>query len=80
MPLFLLHHRHDADECPAAYAAWKGFDSPLRRAIALSSCLQGGHAIWWEVEALDARAALELLPSYVATRTTAVPVSEVGIP
>jgi hypothetical protein len=80
VPLFRLHHRHDADECPAAYAAWKGFDSPLRWSAALASCREGDHAIWWDVEAADARRALELLPPYVAARTTALPVSKVEIP
>ena len=80
MPLFRLHHRHEADECSAAYASWKGFDSPLRRSLALASCREGGHAIWWDVEAADDRRALELLPPYVASRTTVLPVSEVAIP
>jgi hypothetical protein len=80
MPRFLLHHRHEPGECGAVYAAWKGFDSPLRHVGALASCLQGGHAIWWEVEAGDGGGALALLPPYVATRTTALAVSEVEIP
>jgi hypothetical protein len=80
VPLFRLHHRHDADECSAAYAAWRGYDSPLRRTRVLSSCRQGGHAIWWDVEAPDGASALELLPPYVAGRTTALAVSEVQIP
>ena len=63
-----------------AYAAWKGFDSPLRRGSALSSCREGGHAIWWDVEARDGPGALKLLPPYVAARTAALPVSEVLIP
>jgi hypothetical protein len=78
--LFRLHHRHEADECPAVYAAWKGFDSPLRQSAALATCRNGGHAIWWDVEAPDDRRALELLPPYVAARTTALAVSEVLIP
>ena len=80
MPRFLLHHRHEPNECGAAYAAWKGFDSPLRHAATLASCLEGGHAIWWEVEALDDGGALALLPPYVAARTAALAVSEVEIP
>jgi hypothetical protein len=80
MPLFRLHHHHEPDECPVAYAAWKGFDSPLRRSAALSSCREGGHAIWWDVDAPDGAGALELLPPYVAARTTALAVSEVQIP
>ena len=62
MPSFLLHHSHDAHECAAAFAAWQGFDSPLRHRRAPSTCLAGGHALWWRVEASDRRAALELLP------------------
>jgi hypothetical protein len=80
VPLFRLHHRHEADECPVAYAAWRGFESPLRRSSALSSCREGDHAIWWDVEASDGARALELLPPYVAVRTTALAVSEVQIP
>jgi hypothetical protein len=80
MPRFLLHHRHDPAECGAVYAAWKGFDSPLRHVATVASCLEGGHAIWWEVEASDDCGALALLPPYVATRTTALAVSEVEIP
>ncbi len=80
MPRYLLHHRHDPIECGPAFAAWKGFDSPLRRHATLGSCLQGDHAIWWDVQALDADAALALLPPFVATRSTVVAVSEVSIP
>ncbi len=80
MPRYLLHHNHEPFECGAAFAAWKGFDSPLRGAAAVSSCLEGGHAIWWDVEATDIPAALELLPPYVADRTTVAPVSDVSIP
>ena len=78
--MFRLDHRHETNECPAVYAAWRGFDSPLRRTTALASCREGGHAIWWDVEADDVSGALELLPPYVAIRTTAVAVSEVVIP
>ena len=80
MPLYRLHHVHEASECPAVYAAWKGFDSPLRRGVTLSSCREGGHAIWWDVDAPDDGLALDLLPPYVAARTTAAAVSKVAIP
>ena len=80
MPLFRLYYVYEASECPAAYAAWKGFESPLRRAVTLSTCREGGHAIWWDVEAPDDGLALELLPPYVAARTTVVAVSKVAIP
>ena len=53
MPFFLLHHQHSGAECDAAFAAWQGFASPLRGSTAASSCLAGGHAVWWRVEALD---------------------------
>ena len=80
MPHFLLHHQHAERECDAAFAAWGGYQSPLRRSFAASSCLSGGHGVWWRVEARDAVAALALLPPYVAGRTRAIAVRDVQIP
>ena len=80
MPVFLLSHEHEAHECAAAFAAWQGFDSPLRRGRVPSSCLAGGHGLWWHVEASDAADALALLPRFVADRTTAALVRDVQIP
>lgn len=80
MPFFLLHHQHAAAECDTAFAAWNGFDSPLRHRHAASSCLAGGHALWWRVEAADVRAALELLPRFVRARTSITTVRDVEIP
>jgi hypothetical protein len=80
MPQFLLHHQHTPGECAAAFAAWLGFESPLRRHSAASTCLAGGHAVWWRVEAADRRSALELLPPYVAHRTDVIGVRDIEIP
>jgi hypothetical protein len=80
MPCFLLHHRHEPRECGAAFAAWRGFSSELRHRAAASTCLAGGHAIWWRVDSRDAAAALALLPPYVAARTTVTEIREVTIP
>ncbi|MGH9106842.1 MAG: hypothetical protein ACRDZX_13625 [Acidimicrobiales bacterium] len=80
MPTYQLLHRHEPDECRFAYAAWNGFDSPLRHHGALSSCAQGGHRICWTVEAGRAEAALRLLPPFLAVRCEVDPVSEVPIP
>ena len=80
MPQYLLHHRHDARDCPIAYAAWKGHESPLRHRTTLASCASGGHAIWWTVEAASVEAALGFLPTYLADRAEAVPVADVEIP
>jgi hypothetical protein len=80
MPYFLLHHHHAAAECDAAFAAWTGFDSPLRRRPAASTCRSGGHAVWWRVEAANAAAALALLPRFVRSRTKATHVRDVEIP
>ena len=77
---FLLHHVHQPGECAIAFAAWKGFRSPLRHLSAPATCLQGGHAIWWVVEAQDTDTALGQLPPYLAARTEATPISEVQIP
>jgi hypothetical protein len=80
MSRYLLHHVHEACECGVVFASFKGHDSPLRRQVTLASCNSGGHAIWWTVEAPSEKDALALLPSYVAARTTAIPVGEVRIP
>ena len=80
MAKYQLEHRHKPDECGAVFAAFKGHPSPLRHRPTLASCRSGGHAIWWTVEADSEQAALQLLPYYVAERTTASRVSEVQIP
>jgi hypothetical protein len=80
VPVFLLSHRHEPSECAAVFAAWRGFDSPLRHVRVPSSCLAGGHGLWWRVEAPDPTGALALLPGFVAARTTAIEVREVEIP
>ncbi len=80
MASFLLEHRHEPGKCGVAFASFKGHVSPLRRADAIASCAAGGHAVWWVVEADSAEAALDLLPHYVAQRSTAVPIRKVLIP
>ena len=80
MSRYLLEHRHEPNECGVVFASFKGHKSPLRRQVALASCRSGGHAIWWTVEAGSEEEALELLPFYVAERTTAASVREVEIP
>jgi hypothetical protein len=69
VPLFVLSHRHEPEECGSAYAAWKGFDSPLRHRITLASCVEGAHGAWWQVEARNPEAALAQLPPFVRERT-----------
>lgn len=76
----MLLHRHEPEECPISYAAWKGFESPLRGRQAPSSCRNGGHEIWWEVNAIDETDALARLPGFVRDRTTAVRINKVDIP
>jgi len=80
MPHFILHHEHRADECAAAFAAWSGFASPLRRHAVPSTCLAGGHAVWWKVQAADVAAALALVPPFVRARTRPTEVRDVEIP
>jgi hypothetical protein len=80
MTRFLLHHMHEAHECAAAFAAWKGFASPLRSRPATCSCLSGGHELWWELEAPSEGEALSQLPRYVAERTSAIHVRRVQVP
>jgi hypothetical protein len=80
MRTYLLCHTHAAAECPVAYAAWSGFDSPLRQQPALASCEMGGHGLWWTVRAEDEPGALAQLPGFVARRTAVVEVKEVLVP
>ena len=80
MALYLLIHRHEPSQCGPAAAAWKGFDSPLRHQIAMSSCVDGGHRAWWRVEAADAESALAQLPPFMAERTEVEAVREVEVP
>jgi hypothetical protein len=80
MARYLLEHHHEPRECGAVFASFKGHPSPFRHRATLASCRSGGHAIWWTVEAGSEKAALGLLPTYVAKRTFATRVSEVQIP
>ena len=80
MTRYLLCHHHEARECRVAFAAWAGFPSPLRHRPALGTCAQGGHSLWWTVEADSEHAALAQLPEYVAERTDVVQIDEVPIP
>jgi len=85
MRTYMLWHTHDARECPVAFAAWNGFDSPLRHLPVLASCdsassASGGHCVWWTVRADDESLALAQLPGYVAKRSVVVEVREVLVP
>ncbi len=80
MSPYLLHHRHEPDECGVVFASFKGHESPLRHHVTLASCRSGGHEIWWTVEAVSEEDLLSLLPFYVAERTTVTHVTEVRIP
>jgi hypothetical protein len=80
MARYLLHHRHEPQECGVVFTSFKGHHSPLRRRPALASCGTGGHEIWWTVDADTEADALLLLPYYVAERTTTTRVSKVQIP
>jgi hypothetical protein len=80
MALYLVQHRHEPAECAATFAAWKGFDSPLREGSAWCSCPTGGHHLWFVVEAADGDTALSQVPRFLAERSKAVRVAEVRIP
>jgi hypothetical protein len=80
MTRFLLRHQHEPGECAAAFAAWRGFASPLRGAEAVASCRYGGHELWLTLDAASAEKALGLLPRFVAERSTATPIHDVEIP
>jgi hypothetical protein len=80
VPIYQVTHRHAPRECETAFAAWHGFESPLRGQPTTSSCLAGGHRLWWQVEAETAAEVLALLPPFVAERSEVAEVREVPIP
>jgi hypothetical protein len=80
MPSFVLEHRHTAAECKTAYAAWRGYDSPLRELPAAASCANGGHGLFWTVQANTSAQALAQLPPWLAERTRIESVRDVALP
>jgi hypothetical protein len=80
MASFLLTHHHTPEECGVVFASFKGRQSPLRHKPTVASCRSGGHEIFWMVDAGSEADALELLPAYVAARTTVSRVTPVQIP
>jgi hypothetical protein len=80
VPSFILEHRHTPADCKTAYAAWRGYDSPLRDRPANASCAGGGHRLIWTVQANSSAEALAQLPPWLAERTQVEAVSEVGLP
>jgi hypothetical protein len=85
MATYMLSHSHGPNECRVAFAAWRGFESPLRHDRTLGSCAASGgangvHRIWWTVEADGPAEALALLPEYVAARTEVSPVRDLATP
>jgi hypothetical protein len=80
MRRFLVHHRHGPEECGVAFASFTGHASPLGHTDTVSSCPSGGHEIWWLVDAASSEDALELLPHFIAHRSTAVEIRKVHIP
>ena len=80
MARYLLHQRHEPEDCGVVFASFKGHHSPLRRRPTLTSCRTGGHEIWWTVKAEGEKDTLRLLPYYVAERITITRVGEVQIP
>jgi hypothetical protein len=92
MKTFILTPQHGPAECAIAYAAWNGFDSPLRGETVQSTCARyqsrrtpgsanrpSQHEIWWTAQAIDPDSALRQLPPYVRDRTEAHEVSPVTI-
>ena len=81
MPFFLLHHQHEAHECAAAFAAWQGFESPLRhRRVRVELPLRRTRALVAGGRLRATAQALALLPRFVAQRTHPIQVREVEIP
>lgn len=61
MARYLLNHRHQPDGCGVLFTSFKGHQSPLSHWPTLASCRNGGHAIWWAVQAGSKHNALRRL-------------------
>lgn len=79
MPRYLLRHAHDADDCAVAFAAWKGFESPLRGTTLTSTCPGGAHEVYAVVTAPGPDEALGHLPPWVRARASATLARDVRI-
>ncbi len=79
MSTFVLAHVHEQADCQVVYAAWRGYDSPLRGLDTMASCANGDHHMYWTVDAASAHDALQQLPPYLAQRTHASEVRRVAI-
>lgn len=79
MPRYLLRHSHDAADCEVAFAAWKGFPSPLNGTSLMSSCPGGAHDVYAVVTAAGPEEALAQLPPWVRSRATATLVRDVRV-
>lgn len=83
---YLITHRHRARDCGVAFAAWRGFESPLRHTSALATCRDAAagpgseHVLFWTVEADSPGAATAMLPPWLAERSEVQRVVEVEIP
>jgi hypothetical protein len=80
MGTYVLSNTHHDGECAATFAAWRGFESPLRRSAPASGCRWSDHRLWWEVEAESAEEALRQLPPFVADRTEVIRVIRADLP
>src|SRR5688500_17006319 len=67
--LYLVVNHHSEAECAATIAAWRRFESALRRSVPISGCSRNDHRIWWRVDTRNQDEALAMLPSFVASRT-----------
>jgi hypothetical protein len=79
MATYLLAHTHGEADCRVAYAAWRGYESPLRGQKAIASCASGEHRMFWTVQADTPSEALKQLPPYLAQRTDVSEMREVTI-
>jgi hypothetical protein len=73
MPEYLLHHTHEADDCPKLYEEWVKYDTPLKgKGLSFfCTCPSGEHGGFTRVDANNEREALALMPE-LHRRTTRV--------
>jgi hypothetical protein len=69
---YLLHHRHDPEECEWLHGSWTGFAGRLIQGVTVTTCSHADHGICWTLTAESEADALAQLPAPVAARTTAM--------
>lgn len=80
MAEFLLHHTHRSEDCGRIFDSLRDADPSVRGRDFLCTCPSGNHGGFFQVEAADAGAALNMLSDVMRGTTTVYPVEKMAVP